>query len=77
MKLPGTATEEENIYIAMGKLCIQPGNVFLDIGCGSGAVSLAASRFTDRIFGLDHASRGSGDLQGMGSQRQIFPGQGF
>lgn len=53
MKLPGTATEEENIYIAMGKLCIQPGNVFLDIGCGSGAVSLAASRYTDRIFGLD------------------------
>jgi cobalt-precorrin-6B (C15)-methyltransferase len=53
MKLPGTATEEENIYIAMGKLCIQPGNVFLDIGCGSGAVSLAASRFTDQIFGLD------------------------
>ena len=53
MKLPGTATEEENIYIAMGKLCIQPGQVFLDIGCGSGAVSLAASRFTDRIFGLD------------------------
>jgi cobalt-precorrin-6B (C15)-methyltransferase len=53
MKLPGTATEEENIYIAMGKLCIQPGNLFLDIGCGSGAVSLAASRFTDQIFGLD------------------------
>ena len=53
MKLPGTATEEENIYIAMGKLCIQPGNLFLDIGCGSGAVSLAASRFTDRVFGLD------------------------
>lgn len=53
MKLPGTATEEENIYIAMGKLCIQPGQVFLDIGCGSGAVSLAASRFTERIYGLD------------------------
>lgn len=53
MKLPGTATEEENIYIAMGKLGIQPGNVFLDVGCGSGAVSLAASRYTDRIIGLD------------------------
>jgi cobalt-precorrin-6B (C15)-methyltransferase len=53
MKLPGTATQEENIYIAMGKLNIEPGHVFLDIGCGSGAVSLAASRFTDRIYGLD------------------------
>ena len=53
MKLPGTATQEENIYIAMGKLNIQPGQAFLDIGCGSGAVSLAASRYTDRIYGID------------------------
>jgi len=53
MKLPGTATLEENIHIAMGKLNIRPGDLFLDIGCGSGAVSLAASRFTDRIYGID------------------------
>ena len=53
MKLPGTATQEENISIAMGKLNILPGQVFLDIGCGSGAVSLAASRYTDRIYGID------------------------
>lgn len=53
MKLPGTATQEENIHIAMGKLDIHPGNVFLDLGCGSGAVSLAASRYTDKIFVID------------------------
>jgi len=53
MKLPGTATQEENIYIAMGKLSIKPGQVFLDVGCGSGAVSLAASRYTDKIYGID------------------------
>lgn len=53
MKLPGTSTQEENIHIAMGKLNILPGNVFLDLGCGSGAVSLAASRYTDRIYGID------------------------
>lgn len=53
MKLAGTATQEENIYIAMGKLNIQPGQVFLDLGCGSGSVSLAASRYTDRIYGID------------------------
>jgi cobalt-precorrin-6B (C15)-methyltransferase len=53
MKLAGTATQEENIFIAMGKLHIQPGQLFLDIGCGSGAVSAAAARYTDRICGID------------------------
>ncbi len=53
MKLPGTATQAENIHIAMGKLNIQRGDLFLDIGCGSGAVSLAAVRFTDSILGVD------------------------
>jgi cobalt-precorrin-6B (C15)-methyltransferase len=53
MKLPGTATQPENIYIAMGKLDIRPKMTFLDIGCGSGAVSLAASNYTDKIFGID------------------------
>ena len=59
MKLAGTATQEENIYIAMGKLHIQPGQLFLDIGCGSGAVSrAAAARYTDRIYGINQR-RGS------------------
>jgi cobalt-precorrin-6B (C15)-methyltransferase len=53
MKLPGTATQEENIHIALGKLSVQKGMTFLDIGCGSGAVSLAASRFTDKVYGID------------------------
>jgi len=53
MKLPGTETQPENVHIAMGKLEIRPGMTFLDIGCGSGAVSLAASRFTDKVYGID------------------------
>ncbi|HII07339.1 MAG TPA: methyltransferase domain-containing protein [Methanotrichaceae archaeon] len=56
MKLPGTETQPENVHIAMGKLEIKPGMTFLDLGCGSGAVSLAASRFTDKIYGIDHRS---------------------
>ncbi len=53
MKLPGTETQPENVSIAMGKLEIGAGMTFLDIGCGSGALSLAASRFTDIIYGID------------------------
>ena len=56
MKLPGTETQPENVSIAMGKLEIGAGMTFLDIGCGSGAVSLAAARFTDKIYGIDRRS---------------------
>jgi len=70
MKLPGTATQPENIHIAMGKLDIRPGMTFLDLGCGSGAVSLAAARFTDEIYGIDRreeAIRASKDLVQKGT----------
>ena len=75
MKLPGTATEEENIYIAMGKLNIQPDQVFLDIGCGSGAVSLAASRYTDRIYGIDRREEAVQLCRATVSQGQFFLGE--
>ncbi len=71
MKLPGTATQEENIHIAMGKLDIRPGMVFLDIGCGSGAVSLAASRYTEKIFGIDTRP------ESIESSRSKVPGGNF
>ena len=81
MKLPGTATQEENIYVAMGKLNIKPGQVFLDIGCGSGAISLAASSYTDRIYGIDRRSeavqmcrtRVSGEFF-LGEAAAVLPG---
>ena len=52
-RLPGTATQPENIYIAIGKLDILPGMSFLDIGCGSGALSKEAMKFTDNVYGID------------------------
>jgi cobalt-precorrin-6B (C15)-methyltransferase len=82
MKLPGTATQEENISIAMGKLNIQRAQVFLDVGCGSGAVSLAASRYTDRIYGIDRReeavqmcrSKVPGGNFSLGEAAAILPG---
>ena len=72
MKLPGTATQEENISIAMGKLNIEQAQVFLDIGCGSGAVSLAASRYTDRIYGIDRRDEAVQMCKATVSQWTIF-----
>ena len=75
MKLPGTATQDENIFIAMGKLDIRPGQVFLDIGCGSGAVSAAAARYTDRIYGIDRREEAVAMSSAMVPAGKFFSGE--
>jgi cobalt-precorrin-6B (C15)-methyltransferase len=49
----GTPTQPEIIAIALSKLGIKPGEVFVDIGCGSGSVSMAAAGFAKRVFSID------------------------
>ncbi|WGI17923.1 methyltransferase domain-containing protein [Methanonatronarchaeum sp. AMET-Sl] len=57
MSLKGTPTKEEVIGITIQKLNIQKNNRFLDIGCGSGAISKAASKHTKKIHGIDNRKK--------------------
>ncbi len=49
----GGPTKPEIIAIALEKLQIQQNEVFADIGCGTGHVSIAAARHTDRVIAVD------------------------
>ena len=51
--LSASPTKPEIIAIVISKLNLAPGNVFCDVGCGTGAVSIAASAFADRIYAID------------------------
>ena len=51
---PGTPTQPEIIAIALSKLNIKSTEVFADIGCGSGSVSIAASGFAKHVFAIDN-----------------------
>lgn len=51
--LSATPTKPEIIAITISKLNPLPGDVFCDIGCGTGAVSIAASKFADTIYAID------------------------
>jgi len=54
MKYPaGTPTQPEVIAIALSKLKLKSSDVFADIGCGSGSVSIAASNFVKQVYAMD------------------------
>ncbi len=49
----GTPTQPEIIAVALSKLKIKPTDVFADIGCGSGSVSIAAARSAKHVYAID------------------------
>jgi len=49
----GTPTQSEIIAIALSKLNPKSTDVFVDIGCGSGSVSIAAAKLSKDVFAID------------------------
>ena len=50
----GTPTQPEIIAIALSKLDIKPGEIFVDIGCGSGSVSIVAAGLAGRVYAIEN-----------------------
>ncbi|MDH7594035.1 MAG: precorrin-6Y C5,15-methyltransferase (decarboxylating) subunit CbiT [Methanomicrobiales archaeon] len=53
VKLRGAPTQDEVMAVALLKLRLKAGDIFADIGCGSGKVSIAASSQAGRVFAVD------------------------
>ena len=51
---PGTPTQPEIIAVALSKLELKSGDVFADIGCGSGSVSISAAGFVRQVYAIDN-----------------------
>ncbi|OPY36679.1 MAG: putative cobalt-precorrin-6Y C(15)-methyltransferase (decarboxylating) [Methanoregula sp. PtaU1.Bin051] len=52
-KIPGGPTQDEVLAIDLFKLGIRPGDVILDLGCGTGKVSIAAARAAHHVVAID------------------------
>lgn len=50
----GTPTQPEIIAAALSKLALKPTDVFADIGCGSGSVSIGAAPFVKQVYAIDN-----------------------
>jgi len=49
----GTPTQPEIIAVALSKLALKPSDVFADIGCGSGSVSIQAAPYVKKVYAID------------------------
>ncbi len=50
----GTPTQAEIIAIALSKLNLTPDDIFADVGCGSGSVSISAARLVKQVYAIDN-----------------------
>ncbi|MDP2766082.1 MAG: precorrin-6Y C5,15-methyltransferase (decarboxylating) subunit CbiT [Candidatus Methanoperedens sp.] len=50
----GTPTQPEIIAAALSKLTLKPTDVFADIGCGSGSVSIGAAPLVRQVYAIDN-----------------------
>jgi cobalt-precorrin-6B (C15)-methyltransferase len=50
----GTPTQPEIITLALSKLNLKPTDIFADIGCGSGSVSIAAAPLVKHVYAIDN-----------------------
>ncbi len=53
MDLPGGPTKDEILAISLFKLGLQKDDVFADIGCGTGKVSISAASRVRKVYAID------------------------
>ncbi len=56
MSLPGGPTRDEVMAVTLFKLDLRPGDLFMDIGCGTGKVSIHAARQAGSVCAIDWRS---------------------
>ncbi|MFX0162136.1 MAG: precorrin-6Y C5,15-methyltransferase (decarboxylating) subunit CbiT [Candidatus Hodarchaeota archaeon] len=81
MKVKGGPTKEEILAIALYKLDLRDGDIFLDVGCGTGSVSIAAAKVASKIFAIDRrkeaieASKFNFRLAGISHKIELIHGE--
>ncbi|UUX92833.1 precorrin-6Y C5,15-methyltransferase (decarboxylating) subunit CbiT [Methanoplanus endosymbiosus] len=53
MKLTGGPTQDEIMAISMQKLGLLKDDIFVDIGCGTGKISVEASKYCKAVIAID------------------------
>jgi len=89
MGLKAGPTQDEVMAVSLAKLGIRPGDRVVDVGCGTGKVSIAASRTAGTVYAIDRraeavayarreaAAAGAGNIEFFeGDAVDLLPGLG-
>jgi cobalt-precorrin-6B (C15)-methyltransferase len=53
IKLAGGPTQDEIMAVSLSKLALRPTDTILEIGCGTGKVSIAMAKLAKRVYAVD------------------------
>lgn len=53
MNLPGGPTKDEIMAVSLAKLALRPDDIFADIGCGTGRISVTAAPSVKWVYAVD------------------------
>ena len=53
MNLPGGPTKDEIMAVSLAKLALRPGDIFADIGCGTGRIAVTAAPCVKKVYAVD------------------------
>jgi len=71
MDLPGGPTRDEVLAIDLFKLELRQGDRFLDVGCGTGTVSVAAARRVKQVCAVDRRAEAITHARGRAAAARV------
>jgi cobalt-precorrin-6B (C15)-methyltransferase len=71
MDLPGGPTRDEVLAIDLLKLELRRGDRFLDVGCGTGRVSLEAARQVRQVYAIDRRAEAITHARGRAAAARV------
>jgi len=72
MGLSGGPTQDEVMAISLFKSGLKAGDSFVDVGCGTGKVSIEASRLARKVYAIDRRSEAIACARSAAEQAEAF-----
>jgi cobalt-precorrin-6B (C15)-methyltransferase len=71
MTLPGGPTKDEIMAVSLQKLGLRRGDIFVDIGCGTGTIAVNAAPFVQKVYAVDIREEAARETRNEAARRGL------